>query len=278
MEMEQAKGISQFFTKRRKDGSISILLAKITDDLLIAGELQAIKDFIEKLTGRFKVSKSIIDSAINFNVCRIQQDEEGNFEMNMADYLNMIKPLHISRMRRKESDQNATQEEYDAYRSLLGSLMWAGNGTFLQASFVASQMQQTEPRLSIRDITEANKMLKELKDMNPTLTFNNVDTDLEKMGSLDVFRRVIQHHIRKRLWRDWHNDWTTRTWGFGRNGIPRHRLDKYEAETSQSLLIQSGNSCLRGFIRSRLLLQVIYDINHQAGHKKYLARRFSRAF
>lgn len=63
--MEKAKDISQLFIKRRNDGSISILLAKISDDLLIAGDLLTLNEFLERLTTRFKVRKAIIESQNN---------------------------------------------------------------------------------------------------------------------------------------------------------------------------------------------------------------------
>lgn len=50
-----------------------MLLAKVTDDLLLAGNIDIMKDFIKKLTERFKVSKAILDGPIDFNGCRIEQ-------------------------------------------------------------------------------------------------------------------------------------------------------------------------------------------------------------
>lgn len=104
MGMEQAKGISQLFIKRRNDGSISMLLAKITDGFLITGDLLTLNEFVERLITRFQIRKAIIDSPINFHGCRIQKDEDGNVKINMDEYLNQIETLSITRYRRKEDE------------------------------------------------------------------------------------------------------------------------------------------------------------------------------
>lgn len=181
MVFEQVRGISQLFLKRAEDGSISMLLAKVTDDLLISGKTDVLKNFLQQLTKKFKVSKSILDSQIDFNGCRITQDEEGNITMDMKKYVDSIQSLDITRSRRKEANDKATEKEYDDYRSLAGSLMWAGNGALPQASFVASSMQQTAPRLKLHNLTEANKMLKELKDLQPIIRFNKINATIKEI-------------------------------------------------------------------------------------------------
>lgn len=107
--MEQAKGVTQLFIERTNDGSISMLLAKITDELLIAADLLTLNDCLRKLTNRINVRKVIIDAPINFNGCRTQKDKDRNVRMNIQEYLNMIKPLIITRKRRKEAEEKATK-------------------------------------------------------------------------------------------------------------------------------------------------------------------------
>lgn len=102
MGMEQARGISQVFVKRRKDGSISMIVTKLSEESLLSGDLLTINNLVTKLTMRFKASKAIIDPAIKFNGCRIEQERIGNIAKSMKDYLRMIMPLEMSRMRRKE--------------------------------------------------------------------------------------------------------------------------------------------------------------------------------
>lgn len=181
MDMERVTGISQLFLRRRQDGSIAMIMAKVTDDLLFAGTIYDMKDFSRRIGQRFKVSKTIIDQPINFNGCRIVQDTEGNITMDMSSYTSSIRDIDVTRNRRKEATEKATNEEYHNYRSMAGSIIWAGNGTLPQAAFSGSYMQQKAPTLRVGDLIEGNKMLKELKDLDPTIRFRKLSTDIRTM-------------------------------------------------------------------------------------------------
>lgn len=181
MNMGTVSGFSQLFLKRRKDSSIQLILAKITDDLLIAGTTNEMEEFVARISGRFDVSKTIIDAPINFNGCRISQDERGDVTMDMTAYLNTIKPMDITRNRRKEATEKATKDEYNKYRSMAGSIVWAGSGSLPHAAFTGSYMQQRAPTLRVQDLTEANKMLKELKDLTPIVRFRKLDSSIRAM-------------------------------------------------------------------------------------------------
>lgn len=52
-----------------------MLLAKVTDELLMAVDLPSMKGFFYKLTQNYKVIKSIINLHNNFKGCKIDQDE-----------------------------------------------------------------------------------------------------------------------------------------------------------------------------------------------------------
>lgn len=111
---------------------------------------------------RFNISRSIIDSDINFNGCRTSQDMNGTIKMSMKDYMDSIDSVYVRNERRKEQEIKATVEEYDAYISLAGSIIWAGHGTLPQTSFLGSLMQQNTPNLKVKHVTEANRLVKEL--------------------------------------------------------------------------------------------------------------------
>lgn len=184
MGMETVTGVSQLFIKRGAEGNIQMIMAKITDDLLFAGSKERMGQFVESIQARFSISKIIVDGPIDFNGCRITQDVHGNITMDMGAYTDSIKQMEITRNRRKESQHKATDEEYHEYRSLSGSIIWAGNGTLPQAAFTGSYMQQKAPNLRVQDLTEGNKMLKELKDMKPVIKFRKITS---KILALDIW-------------------------------------------------------------------------------------------
>jgi len=143
MGMERVQSVSQLFVKRDGKEGVTFLLAKVTDDLLFAGSIEYMQEFIECIQKRFDVSKSFIDGPILFNGCRIEQDGDGTITMSMKKYLESVIPLDVSRVRRKQAQEKAKRKEYDSYRSLAGSIIWQGNGTLPQAAFTGSYMQQT---------------------------------------------------------------------------------------------------------------------------------------
>lgn len=104
---------------------------------------------------------------MNFNGCVIRQDDEGTVSMDMSVYMNELEYMHVTRERRKQTSGKATEKEYKAYRSLVGSIIWAGNGSLPHAPYMGSSMQQREPYLRVQDLVEAEKMLKQAEDQTP---------------------------------------------------------------------------------------------------------------
>lgn len=181
---ERVFGVSQLFVKRNKMGKIIIIIAKVTDDLLMGGSPSEIQNFATEIKKRFDVSKVIIDGAVHFNGCTISQDEEGNVEMSMFDYMAALRPIDIGSARRKMYDEKASKAEILEYRSLAGGMTWAGSGVLPQAAYMGSAMQQRVPQLRVRDLCEANGMLKEMKDLKPILSFPKVCDDVKSIRIL----------------------------------------------------------------------------------------------
>lgn len=60
----------------------------------------------------------------------------------MKRYAGRIMYVPMSRTRRRERDDIATETEEKAYSALEGTLLFLGNGVLPQASLVTSKMQQ----------------------------------------------------------------------------------------------------------------------------------------
>lgn len=91
--------------------------------------------------------------------------------------MNMVKSMDIPMLRRKESSSKATKAQHDDYRSFAGSSVWVGSGSLPHASFVGSYMQQVSPRLRVQNLTEANRILNEIRYLEPTISFSKVKAD-----------------------------------------------------------------------------------------------------
>lgn len=169
--MERVHGMSQLYVLRNNQSNILMLLAKLTDDLLLAGDLNIMETFSAKIGKRFKLGKVVINSEIKFNGCKISQSMNNDIILSMSDYLEYIKPLNIARARRTTPMTQATNHELTGYRRLAGELTWIGCAVLPQASLIGSIMQQKIPNLSVQDLIEANQTLKELKQLRAFIRY-----------------------------------------------------------------------------------------------------------
>lgn len=176
--METMKGVSQFFMKRRSDHSLAGIVTKVTDHLLFAGSIDDMNNFVTEIKKRFQIGKLIIDDDMLFNGCRINPNEHGMVEMSMETYMESLKPLEITRERRRQGSDKVSPQEYhtvertlcrtlasfwiqpwiyncydNSCRSISGSMIWAGNGEVPYASYVGSYFQQTAPQLRLSEHT-----------------------------------------------------------------------------------------------------------------------------
>ena len=179
-KLDRVVGVSQLYVKRIKNGHITLLVAKVTDDVLIAGSNESIRRFAGELKQDFKVSRITIDEPFFFNGSYVEQDQAGNVSLSMRSYITRLKPIELSRMRKKQNDDVATAEERTRFKSLAGTINFLGSGVLPQASFVASSMQQKTGRLLVRNIREANAMVSELTKLTPVVFFPRLQSEVSK--------------------------------------------------------------------------------------------------
>lgn len=106
--MARVQGVPQLFILRNSIGHIFLMLAKITDDLLLSGSGHANSIFIEKIKARFKISKAIVEEIMSFNGCMVNRSDDEAISMNMTEYISVVEYIDLERGRRKESDFKAS--------------------------------------------------------------------------------------------------------------------------------------------------------------------------
>lgn len=170
-DLETVFGLSQLFVQRDATGKVILLVAKVTDDFLIGGNVKDIRNFIEKMKRRFAVGKAVVDKPFFFDGCEIHQDTAGNITMSMKRYVERLKPITLTKTRRSQEQEMATEEEKTQYRSLAGTLLYMGNAVMPQASYVTSVLQQQISALRVKHLAQANEMVKELLQLEPVLKY-----------------------------------------------------------------------------------------------------------
>ena len=97
------------FILRATKGRIKLLLAKVVDDLLLAGSINSMTMFPSDLSSRFKVGRFICHRPFTFNALNISQDiTEFSVMMDMRDYHSKCLNSTLSPERHKEIDLPAS--------------------------------------------------------------------------------------------------------------------------------------------------------------------------
>ena len=171
--VERVFGLSQLFVKRDTKGKVILLIAKVTDDFLLGGSTENMRQFTAMLAKRFEVGKVIIDDKIHFDGSEIEQAKEGDITMSMKRYVERLKPIDMSRSRRKMREDTATENEIQQYRSLAATMMYLGNAVLPQASYATSLLQQKLPKIRVEDLITANEVLKDILSLKPQIIFRS---------------------------------------------------------------------------------------------------------
>lgn len=109
--MRKLTGAHQIFIKRDQDDKLLIIVAKKTDEFLVAGNKEAIESFFGQMRERFEVGKDIMKSKMKFNGCLLNVHEDGGVTLSMKEDMERLAPIDISRNLRKELYAAATPRE-----------------------------------------------------------------------------------------------------------------------------------------------------------------------
>ena len=98
-------GFPPFFVLPSNGDKPALFIAKVVDDILIAGDIPEIERFSTAIAKRFKICRAIIDRPLIFNGLSIHQDANFDVHVSMDKYLKDIEPIPLTRSRRKEPCQ-----------------------------------------------------------------------------------------------------------------------------------------------------------------------------
>lgn len=63
---DKLSGVDQLFVRRDNNGSVTLMLAKVTDDLMMVGKREVLDEFLGALNKRFPIRHSVIHETIRF--------------------------------------------------------------------------------------------------------------------------------------------------------------------------------------------------------------------
>ena len=147
-----------------------MMIAKLVDDFLMAGDPSIIEEFYDSLRKKFDTGKLESGNDIMFAGMRVQQRDDFSIFAEM-DTTNLFQKFTLTPERRKEHNAPCTPEEVSAFRNLCGRLVYPGQALFPHASVTASLLQQRLPSLTVSDLKLANQALSQLQNIPARITF-----------------------------------------------------------------------------------------------------------
>ena len=143
--LQQSSPIPQLFFKK-EGGRLVLLVAKIVDDLKVAGEGNRAELFLEAFDKKFKFGNvNHGPGKLRFFGINTIQNTDHTIETDADDKMEAVVEYPFSRMRRKQFDQPLTKIEKSVFASTNSSLGWIGTAASPFCSFYASYLQQKAP-------------------------------------------------------------------------------------------------------------------------------------
>lgn len=94
--VERISRIFQLFIGCDDKDEIVLMIAKSTDDTLMAGRLPEMEAFVEKVCRQFRTCNIIIGAEVLLNGCRIIQDQDDNITVDMNEYIKQIGRIDLT--------------------------------------------------------------------------------------------------------------------------------------------------------------------------------------
>ena len=166
----------------KKNGVMCLIVAKVVDDILIGGSLEARKWFISRLKKYYKLGTiTHMPGTFHFFGLLISQDKDGKLTISAEEKLQGITPHQLSRVRRKDVSDTLNAVEAHSFASVNGMIGFLGQNVSPLASFFNSYLQQCRSHTTIHHLIKQQNLVKKLKHFGTTSTFRA----LEK-GTFDI--------------------------------------------------------------------------------------------
>lgn len=182
MGFEILPGLPQVFVKFRKGGgtrvsddaakklsNIELIVGKLTDDLIIAGNdsNNALTDFLSATQKKWKLGKVLRGPEHKFNGTMITTTKQG-VTLDMNKYVEeRLKQISIT----SAPTTRASEVEKTQHRSMAGVLSFLGMGSTPQASYMSSIFLQQNNSLNGKQLRISNDMISKMQKINHTVLF-----------------------------------------------------------------------------------------------------------
>ena len=149
-----------------------------------AGQCDCFQHRMFHLSSRFRFGSWDFGEKMRF--CGAEVKQSSDFEVitvSLQQYVNKIKPLSMEKTRKVMVDDFCTEREHRQLRALVGAMSWPVTQCLPQAAASISLLQANINKPMVKDMLEANKCLRFLKEVVKSYVFT-----LRRHCSMDQLR------------------------------------------------------------------------------------------
>ena len=172
----------------KKDGVLTVLMAKIVDDILITGISDDVTSLLREFNKRLKFGTITHGPGrLRYFGFNIVQYEDYTVVIDGDDKLGALSAQPLSRLRRKQLDHVLNDVEKSGFSSLNSSLGWLGLTVSPFCAAYASRLQQLLPGVRVSDLTKQVNCLRQLKKLGSVIKYTRPFDEKDYQISVLVF-------------------------------------------------------------------------------------------
>ena len=163
--LQQLPEVPQLFYLR-SGGKLTLVAAKVVDDILIAAPVSRTKDLVAHISSQFKLGTIVYGpTCFEFYGLKIHQDSDMGVTVSSEKKMDDVTEMSVDRSRRKQSDERLNEIERSHYQSIIGKLCWIGVISSPFCAFSASYLQQKSPNATVSDLVVQNYLICAVKEL-----------------------------------------------------------------------------------------------------------------
>ncbi|PIK39346.1 hypothetical protein BSL78_23810 [Apostichopus japonicus] len=161
---------------------LSGMLIMHVDDFLWAGTEDFKKIVVDKIKSAFKIGKEA-EGAFRYIGLEIAHDVDG-IVLTQNSYIESITEIPVPAARVAQKEFLLKQSEVTQLRGAIGQVQWASNQTRPDISYDALELSTTTKEPKVKDLLQANKVIKKIKMKQSHILFPN-------LGDQEQLRLVV---------------------------------------------------------------------------------------
>ncbi|CAE7347138.1 RE1, partial [Symbiodinium microadriaticum] len=209
---------------RSTSGSLAGALGAHVDDTMTGGEGPEYRRAIEKLKARFPYRKWRVGNGEFCGVVYSQDQATFEITFQQKEYARHLRPIALSKERRKDREALATPKEVAALRAVNGAANWLSGQSRPDLAVQTSFSQQSFPEPRVKDLLAANQLVQRAKQhAEVSITVRDIaldqlaiafhsDAGFANAGANGTQAGYLLAFVHRRLDRDQESNWSPFCW------------------------------------------------------------------